>query len=153
MSKTMVGEIRESAIAQGDLVLIINNERPTKSGFWRKMREGETADNKVYYILEKPIHKDFDTNDKDLKHTHKENGLFVMKGTTMRYDANKYNILADIRGTDVVKLVQDNYSLDSIDINSSNVKYTKDFIEFLEIYKRVNKPVRALELVATNYIG
>lgn len=134
----MLERIKEKSIAQGDLVLIINNVRPKKSGFWRKIREGKSGDKNIYYILEKPLHKNFNIEDEELKKTHIENGLFVMKSSTVSFDSCKYNILLDIRGTDAVDLVINNYDLNSINLKSHNVEYTSDFVEFMKFYNKNN---------------
>ncbi|MGL6184757.1 MAG: hypothetical protein ACRC1T_05195 [Clostridium chrysemydis] len=147
--------ISERRIYQGDLILMIHKEHPTKSGWWRKIRDRELKD--IYYILEKPIHKEYDLASEDLKETHQENNCFVVKANTISYeqkygDIEKYDILLSIRGTDAVNLVIKNYDFNCVDINSNNVDCTKGFIEFLEYYnKRYNKN-NILKQVANNCI-
>ena len=157
--KSVECHIKETTIAQGDLVLIINNERPKKSGFWRKIREGKSDDKIIYYILEKPLHKDFDIDDEELSHTHKEKGCFVMKDYTLKNESYekfntgyKYNILADIRGVDAVKLVMSDYKLSEIDTESKNVRFTSDFVELMKYYNPSKTRVNQLEEIANSFI-
>lgn len=149
----LLNKIKDSAISQGDLVLIIHNTKPLKSGFWRKLREGDAGNNTIFYVLEKPLHKNFDMKASELSSSRTEKGFFVMKDTTVKNDYDKkYNIIADVRGTDAMKLVMDDYDLNSIDLDSKNVKITDDFMKFMEIYNAANKKVSTLESVAMNCI-
>lgn len=95
-----VGKIGEGAIAQGDLILMLHNEKPCKSGWWRKVRQGETGNNSVLYILEKPLHKDFSLNHPDVRNSRVEFDFCAIKSTTLRegIDGGKYTVMMDVRG-------------------------------------------------------
>ena len=81
--------IQERSISQGNLILMLHREHPTKSGWWRKVRDNELGD--VYYILERSIHKGYSIEDKELEKTHKKDSLYVIKANTIRYQQNKGN--------------------------------------------------------------
>lgn len=147
--------INENKVYQGDLILMIHKDHPTKSGWWRKIRDSKLKD--VYYILERPIHKKYNINDEDLKETHQEDGCFIIKANTISYeqkrgDKEKYNIILSVRGTDTIKLMYNNYNFNWVDLNSNNVSYTKDFVEFLNSYNKRFKEDNILESIANNCI-
>ncbi|EGT3606841.1 hypothetical protein FKF97_10590 [Clostridium perfringens] len=147
--------ISERRVHLGDLILMVHKEHPTKSGWWRKMKDHKLKE--VYYILERPIHGDYNINDEKLKETHQENDCFVIKANTISYeerfgDREKYNIILNIKGTDAINLVNHNYNFNFVEINSENVNYTKDFIEFLKYYNRRFKKESVLEHIANNCI-
>lgn len=149
----MLSIIEEKKIALGSLVLIIHGEHLTKSGFWRKIKDNKM--DSYYYILEKPIHRNYDIDDKSLEHTHKEDGLFVVKANTVAFEQSngnplKYRILTSVRGTDAVNLVRNNYDFTTIDIKSPNVEYTSDFIEFLNLYDLKKKNNNVLKEMTDN---
>lgn len=137
-------EIREVNVAQGDLVFIYHKEKPYKTGWWRKVREGSSKNNLIYYVLEKPMHKDFD-NTADLQ-AHKELNLYVMKDSTIKwcekYKPNKYEIMADIRGIHNVFVSTRGYRLvdvlyyasNNITEDKNNVIITKRFKKLIELY-------------------
>lgn len=139
-------EIRESKVAQGDLVFIYHKIKPYKTGQWRKIREGSTKNNVLYYILEKPMHKNFNINAEINSASHTELGLCVMKSSTIRYcevnNIDKYEIMADIRGVHSVFITKRGYHLANVLYNSSyemnedqdDVIITKRFKKLIDIY-------------------
>lgn len=139
-------EIRESKVAQGDLVFIHHKIKPYKTGWWRKIREGSTKNNVLYYILEKPMHKNFDINIEISSASHTELGLCVMKSSTIRYcesnNIDKYEIMADIRGVHSVFITNRGYHLIdvlhkssyNVDEDKDNVIITKRFKKLIELY-------------------
>ena len=136
-------EIREVNVAQGDLVFIFHKEKPYKTGWWRKVREGSSKNNLIYYVLEKPMHKDFDTTT-DLQ-AHKELNLYVMRDSTIKWyekhKSNKYEIMADIRGVHNVFLSTRGcrlvdilyYASYEVDEDKDDVIITKRFKKLLDL--------------------
>lgn len=151
-----VNFIEESYIPQGSLCLILNEARPTKSGWWRKVKESECKSKygnvETLYVLEKPIHKDFDSEDPLIAKTHKEQGLFVMNKTSLKNGLKdgKYRMLCCIWGTDSVLLSASKYSLGALDCFRGNIKYTNDFVDFYNLVIFGNTK-SLVEEVANNY--
>ena len=111
-----VDQIKEGKVAQGDLTLIFHTKKPVKTGWYRKVRCGESEDNNIVYILEKPLHKDFSLNHKDIKSTRIEHGMCMMKASTVRDGWNgecPYEILIDARGIAQGYIVANNYLIDA----------------------------------------
>lgn len=127
-------ELFETSVNLGDLVFIVNTKHPTKSGWWRKLKINSTK-SETYYVLEKSIHKDFDTEDTSLQITHKIDGYFVMKPNTIRTNKNKYLLLVDVGGIQNIELVKNEYDFDLIDLKSDDVVYTKEFEDFMKYYQ------------------
>lgn len=144
--------IREKHIHQGNLIFMVHRDHLTKSGWWRKVYDNP---NGVYYILEKPVHKDYDIDDESLKETHKKDNFFIIKANTINYeqnrgDKNKYQILVSVSGTEVVDLVLHNYDINNLDMLSTNVTFVPKFEEFLKYYNDISKD-NIFQLVARNY--
>lgn len=150
-------EIRESKVNQGDLVFIYHKTKPYKTGWWRKIREGSTKNDLIYYILEKPMHKDFNIENEINSVSHTELGLCVMKSSTIRYCA-KYEIMADIKGVNSVFLTTRGYHLADVLYKSSynideikdNVIITERFKKLLDLY--IPKKVSDIELLSKELI-
>jgi hypothetical protein len=124
--------ITEGKVAQGDLVFILHNTKPEKSGWWRKVRQGETDDKTVLYVLEKPIHKDFDLSLPSIKRTHIESGFCVMNTNTVKcgIEDDKYTILIDSRGIAQAFITANDYLLTEEGLEgwmNSFEKFQKDF--------------------------
>lgn len=155
-----VSEIKESKVSQGALVFIYHKTKPYKTGWWRKIREGNTDNRTIYYILEKPMHKGY-TLDKASENSHEEKGLCVMLDRTLKQgvDDNKYEIMAEVRGVDCVNLTLNDYDLTYLlreyrslehSILTDNVTVTSDFIELVEYYSP--KPVNKLAQLAQELV-
>lgn len=143
----------ERYILRGSLILLINHERPTKSGWWRAIYDGDLED--VYLILEKPLHKNFDINDPSLAHTHIEKNTFVIKLHNLKYSISngekKYEILAVIKGVESVILTQNNYDLskiinDNLDFNN-NILTSSGFTSVKDILLKKEKMTTLKEIV------
>jgi hypothetical protein len=152
--------IRESSIAQGDLVFIYHKTKPSKTGWWRKIREGSTDNKTIYYILEKPMHKDFDIK-YEIETTHTENGFCVMTDKTLKEGEHyKYEILADIRGSHNILLSSNGYKLNDnmflqksiIPEDKDNVIVTNKFIELIKLYKPQKKKISEIENLVENLL-
>ena len=155
-------EIRESKVNQGDLVFIYHKTKPYKTGWWRKIREGSTKNDLIYYILEKPMHKDFNIENEINSASHTELGLCVMKNSTIRYCAangiDKYEIMADIKGVHSVFLSTRGYHLADvlyksnydIDEDKDNVIITKRFKKLIDLY--LPKKTGDIEILSTELI-
>lgn len=126
----------KDTIKMRDLVLIVNTEKPLKTGWYRLLIEDEGENKEQVLVFEKPLHKDFDDEDKSLVHSRKIKGVFLMKLSTLMHDKNsKYIVYARVRGIDSVILQRKNYSILSIDLWSKNVDFTNDFVSLISIYK------------------
>lgn len=153
--------IKECKIAQGDLVFIYHKTKPFKTGWWRKIREGSTENRMIYYILEKPMHKDFNIEKASVK-SHVEKGLCIMSPMSVTNGAvmDKYEILADIRGIDSVYLSSRGYQLCDvlnesnrrIDEEKDNIVITKRFKELLELYKPQKNQMSDIETLVKGLI-
>ena len=154
--------INESNVAQGDLAFIYHKTKPMKTGWWRKVREGVCLDKKIYYILEKPMSKNYCAVDAGIN-SHQEFGLCVMTPHTLKLgiDTNKYEIMATVRGTYSVKLVKHDYSLEYIRANNKyhvkmnqvgNIAVTDRFETLLELYAPVTELKTELETLALDII-
>ena len=111
-----VNKICEENVTQGDLVFIIHKEKPIKSGWWRKVRGGKPSNKNTIYILEKPIHKDFNLSHEDVINSRVEHGMCIMKQNSLSYGINvlkKFEILIDAKGVSQVFILQNNYLTDS----------------------------------------
>lgn len=135
MSK-LVRKIKEEDISIGDLVFIFHHEKPTKSGWWRKIIY---KNNDIYYALEKPLHKDFNF-EIESKKCHTEKGLCVMTKNTLDFGINKkdeYEIMVIVKGLDSILLIQNNYDISMINTDSNvnkDVIVTSNFIELQKLY-------------------
>lgn len=153
--------IKECKVSQGDLVFIFHKTKPYKSGWWRKIREGSSENNKIYYILEKPMHKGFNIDIASVN-SHSEKGLCVMTDKTLKsgIEYNKYEIMADVRGVDCVLLSANNYNLtnlinsntDYIDENRDNIVITERFKSLLQLYNPQKTKVSDIEVLAGDLI-
>lgn len=148
--------IKDRHIAQGDLVFINHITKPTKTGWWRKLRIGEAKNNVVMYVLEKPMHKDYNF-ETELINCHTENGLCVMAPKTLTEGIDgykpKYEILAYVRGYDAVNLVKENYDLGSkiftcLFEDEQNVIVTKKFLELRKHYAAKEERCSEMESLA-----
>ena len=150
--------IRITNIPQGALVLILNKERPTKSGWWRKVREkvytGKYSNCETLFVLEKPVHKDFEPDDPNLSETHKEDGFFVMTTTTLKdgVATGKYSILCCLCGTTSVRFALNSFNMGALPTwNTENIDYTDDFVNFYNIVMFGNATKPLVQLIAENY--
>lgn len=150
----MLGKIEEQYIHQGDLVFLVNTEKPLKTGFYRKVRDYSSTE-EVCYILEKPLHKNFNAEDETLVSSRKEKGIFIMRAKTVRNDKyynNNYVLLAVIRGVDTILLMQNNYDLTKIDAESKNTCVDSLFINFVQEYEKRNVVQNKIFEIAKNLI-
>ena len=111
-----VNKIYEENVSLGDLVFIIHKEKPVKNGWWRKVRYGKTSNKNIIYILEKPIHKDFNLSHKDIINSRVEHGMCIMKQNSLSYGINvlkKFEILINTKGIAQAFILQNNYLVDS----------------------------------------
>jgi hypothetical protein len=147
--------IGEKYINQGNLTFIIHNEKPVKSGWWRKVRNKE----EVIYILERPVHKDFSLEHPDVKESRIEHGVCVMKANTLSYGQNvnnKFNVLASASGLAQYIIMSNNY-LQNIDndvwekLIKENITITDDFEKLFKIYFN-KKSANDIEELARNMI-
>lgn len=102
------GIIEEKYIRQGSLSFIIHNEKPEKTGWWRKVRNNE----EVIYILEMPMMKDFNLNNENVKKSRVEYGACVMKSNTLSYGQNvldKFNVLCTANGIAQYIIMRNDY--------------------------------------------
>lgn len=168
-----VRQIRESDVNQGDLVFIRHIQKSYKTGWYRKVRtqdviKGETSYNKVCYVLEIPVHKDFNANSDD--GSRREQDTYLMMDSSVReYGVGentyvktdfrrtaKYEILACLKGVSSVtvpcRLIKQNYSLPFKDwIADSRSIITFNFRNMLDKYhKEVKKD--AYEELAEEFI-
>lgn len=151
----MISKIEEKNVHQGDLVFLVNLEKPLKTGFYRKVRDYSLLSEEVSYIFEKPMHKDFDAKDETLIFSRKEKDVFIMKAKTLRdnnYYGNKYVLLAVIRGVDTILLMQNNYDLTKIDKESRNTCVDPLFISFKHEYEKRNNVKNEIFEIAKNLI-
>lgn len=135
MSK-LVRQIKEKDIAIGDLVFIYHHEKPTKSGWWRKVLY---KNEDIYYALEKPLHKDFNF-DIESKICHIEKGLCVMVQDTLSFGIdrkNEYEVMAIVKGLDSILLTNNNYDITMINTDETknqDIIITARFIELQKWY-------------------
>jgi hypothetical protein len=102
-----------SNIHQGDLVFIVNWDKPTKTGWWRKARMSHveaTCD----LFLEKPVHKDYNYDELVKSKSRVEHGVFIMKPNTVDYDQDKYEILFIATGKSSARIVNRGYKLEQL---------------------------------------
>lgn len=127
-------------ITRGDLVFIINTEKPLKTGWYRVVLECEAEKNEIVLVFEKPVHKNFKKTDNSLVHSRMVKGVFLMKKTTLMFDdTSKYKTIAVVSGVDTVLLQNNSYDITSINQYSKNVEVTEDFVKLVEIYKSKNE--------------
>ncbi len=165
----VVKQIKECDVNQGDLVFIRHIQKSYKTGWYRKVRtqdviKGETSYNKVCYVLEIPVHKDFNANSND--GSRREQDTYLMMDSSVReYGAgdskyaktdfrriDKYEILACLKGISSVilpgKLIKQNCSLPFKDwIADSRSIVTTNFRNMIDKYHKEVKQDAYEELV------
>lgn len=147
--------IKERTINQGNLVFIIHNEKPVKSGWWRKVKNKE----EVIYILEKPVHKEFSLEHKDVRESRVEHEVCVMKDSTLSYGQdvnNKFEILASASGLAQYIIMNNNYlqnvNTDTWDkLMRENIIVTDNFEKLFSLYTN-EKQYSNIEELAKNMI-
>ena len=138
--------LEENYISRGSLVFIYHREKPEKTGWWRKLVNRdvkENLNNEVVYVLEKPLHKDFNLGKELINKSRIENNTCVMKSTTVAYSQknNKgtYELLCEVSGSETYSLIKSDYSLKWFDedkfFNNNNIKYTERFEELVNYYQ------------------
>lgn len=135
-------EITERYINQGDLIFLLHKEKPTKNGWWRKVNDGK---NEVIYVLEKPMHKDFSLNRKEIKNSRIECNTCVMRDTTLKFGQNqgKFEVLISAGGLAQYFIMKNNYLIDlNDDMFEELLTYTIDITdrgeELLKLYSKKN---------------
>jgi hypothetical protein len=148
--------IGERFINQGNLAFIIHNQKPVKSGWWRKVRNSKAE---VIYILEKPFHKDFSLEHIDIKESRIEHGACVMKTNTLSYGQNvenKFNVLASASGLAQYIIMKNNY-LQNVELSVWNelmkesITITNDFEKLFKMHFN-KKQLSSIEEFAQNMI-
>lgn len=144
--------IKNKDVVLGDLALIIHNNKPEKSGWWRKLNsKGEEV-----YVLEKPIHKNYKNKIQEFidSKSRFEDGYFVMKESTLSYDENRnnprtFNIIANVSGVYSVGFAALGYDTEKMD--TSSINFTNDFTRFLSYITGESPKVDIIEIVGSNY--
>jgi hypothetical protein len=95
--------IEPGEIHQGDLAFIVHKTKPTKTGWWRKVRMKNVVGEKntniaVEYVLEKAMHKNF--RPEDFENSRQEDGIFIMGNGSLCSDqySDNYEILFQAKG-------------------------------------------------------
>ena len=153
--------IRETKVAQGDLVFIYHKTKPYKTGWWRKIRSGSGEDKIIYYILEKPMHKNFNMAKASVQ-SHVEKELCLMTDKTLKngIEHDKYEILADVRGVQSVSLSTRGYQLKDrlftskihVAEDKENIFVTKRFEELIELYGRKKEQLSDIKILVEGLI-
>ena len=115
-------------------VFTYHKRKPFKTGWWRKIKDGCDE----IYFLEKPLHKDFTTDDD----SRVENGTYVMRSSTVKNDNNFnegfYELMCVVNGSNQFELAKNNYNISYIEEdkfkNNENVCYTHNFIKLVDYY-------------------
>jgi len=127
-------KIRESKVAQGDLVFIIHRDKDYKSGWYRKLR---THTDEIVFVLESPVTlKPFEVTD----NSRVEDRKYVIRNLTIREDPEKYKIIIDARGVGSSVIATNGYRI--IDAMSfvSNAKNKADITfteEAVDLYYKI----------------
>lgn len=134
--------IHEIHVSQGSLIFLHHNEKPVKSGWWRKVKNGD----EVIYVLEKPMHKGFNLELEEVRESRIECGTCVMKANTLNYGQKKgqYDILISAEGLAQDFIVKNNYlkNITKGDWNKllkENITISDDGEELFSLYIKINE--------------
>lgn len=137
-------DIRVKDVRQGDLVFILNKEKPMKTGWYRKIREsnyfyGKVKDDNIFFVFERAIHPKFNAQDESMSLSRKTRGVFHMKGSTIEHDEicckGKYQILVRTTGITATKILLNDYRVTCSEAELeelSDITITEDGIYCLE---------------------
>ncbi|WP_252251215.1 hypothetical protein [Clostridium sp. VAP52] len=134
--------IEEKNIWQGNLIFLIHKEKPTKTGWWRKIR---TEDKEIIYLLEQPMHKDFNLDNEEIKDSRIDRRIktCVMKDSTLRYGQvklDKFDVLASAGAISQMFIIQNNYMKNCNENNfealmsMGDIMVTEGFEELFRMY-------------------
>lgn len=122
---------------RGGLFLIFNYNVPELSGWWRLMFEEDLKDD--YFVLEKPLHKDFDKYKQKLIDDGVKTKYFILSYKTVDISPKEYEVVAGIGGLEAIKLLQNNYNLaETLEysdfLNNRNVYYSQSFTHVRDFF-------------------